>query len=173
LQFLPVDFKKKHSQNSIMTDNTERMNIDGDDEIDDHVHGAGAAGGYTWEGTFKGDWTSLTDQSTGDILNDQQLKEQVRKRQRLQSMTPVTDSIVRKGVIRYMYLILDLSEGLLQPVAHDLKLPRTTLLYEAAKDFVREYFDQNPLSHMGLIVTRNGIAEKLLDQTGMVLLSNI
>lgn len=142
------------------------MDIDGEDEIDDHVHGAGAAGGYVWEKEFIGGWHMLEDQKEDQIINDLQLKEQIRKRQRLQSMTPITDNIVRKGIIRFMYLVLDLSEGILQPVAHDLKLPRTTLIYEASKDFVREFFDQNPLSQMGLIVTRNGIAEKLLELTG-------
>ncbi len=32
--------------------------------------------------------------------------------------------------------------------------------------FIREFFDQNPLSHLGLIVLRNGVAEKLTDLSG-------
>ena len=35
-----------------------------------------------------------------------------------------------------------------------------------AQGFIREFFDQNPLSHLGLIVLRNGIAEKLTDLSG-------
>ncbi len=36
----------------------------------------------------------------------------------------------------------------------------------AAQAFIREFFDQNPLSHLGLIVLRNGVAEKLTDLSG-------
>ena len=32
--------------------------------------------------------------------------------------------------------------------------------------FIREFFDQNPLSHLGLIVLRDGVAEKLTDLSG-------
>ncbi|KAL0488004.1 transcription initiation factor TFIIH subunit 2 [Acrasis kona] len=144
------------------------MDIDAEDdnEIPDHVHGASGDTGYVWEGQFTGAWSMLDDNQEGQIINDLQLKEQVRKRQRLTSMTTVTDSIVRKGIIRFMYLILDLSAGVLQPVAHDLKQSRVSVMHEATSDFVKEFFDQNPLSQMGLIVTRRGLAEKILELTG-------
>lgn len=32
--------------------------------------------------------------------------------------------------------------------------------------FVREFFDQNPLSHLGIIIIRNGIAHRLTDLSG-------
>jgi transcription initiation factor TFIIH subunit 2 len=32
--------------------------------------------------------------------------------------------------------------------------------------FIKEYFDQNPLSQLGLIITKDGVAEKLSDFTG-------
>ncbi len=32
--------------------------------------------------------------------------------------------------------------------------------------FIREFFDQNPLSHLGIIVLRGGIAERLTDLSG-------
>jgi hypothetical protein len=36
----------------------------------------------------------------------------------------------------------------------------------SAQGFIREFFDQNPLSHLGLIVLRNGVAERLTELSG-------
>ena len=36
----------------------------------------------------------------------------------------------------------------------------------SAQGFIREFFYQNPLSHLGLIVLRNGVAERLTDLSG-------
>ena len=46
--------------------------------------------------------------------------------------------------------------------------PDPTLRQQArrAQGFIREFFDQNPLSHLGLIVMRNGVAERLTDLSG-------
>jgi transcription initiation factor TFIIH subunit 2 len=40
------------------------------------------------------------------------------------------------------------------------------LIENASKAFTKEYFDQNPICQMGLIIGRNGIAEKISDFTG-------
>ena len=34
------------------------------------------------------------------------------------------------------------------------------------QQFIREFFDQNPLSHLGILVLRNGVAERLTDLSG-------
>ncbi len=34
------------------------------------------------------------------------------------------------------------------------------------RQFIREFFDQNPLSHLGILVLRNGVAERLTDLSG-------
>lgn len=47
-----------------------------------------------------------------------------------------------------------------------MKTRRFTLIENTTKDFVKEYFDQNPLCQIGLICLRNGIATKLCDLTG-------
>ena len=38
-------------------------------------------------------------------------------------------------------------------------------VYDTLQEFVRQYFDQNPLSQLGLIVTRNQSAQKVTDLT--------
>lgn len=72
---------------------------------------------------------------------------------------------VRRGMTRHVVLALDLSE--LASVQSNDRATRKMLLVNAAKHFVRDFFDQNPLSHLSLIVTHAGIAEKLTEMSGL------
>jgi hypothetical protein len=40
------------------------------------------------------------------------------------------------------------------------------IVADCVEAFVREFFDQNPLSHLGIILLRNGIAHRLTDLSG-------
>jgi transcription initiation factor TFIIH subunit 2 len=48
----------------------------------------------------------------------------------------------------------------------DLKPTRIDLVFSLAEQFVNEFFDQNPISQLGLIITRDGLAEKLTELGG-------
>lgn len=48
----------------------------------------------------------------------------------------------------------------------DLRPSRVELTLTYAEQFVYEFFDQNPISQLGIIVTRDGIAEKLTELSG-------
>lgn len=48
----------------------------------------------------------------------------------------------------------------------DFKPSRMGSIANSVEAFVREYFDQNPLSHLGLITMRNGVAKRLTDLSG-------
>jgi transcription initiation factor TFIIH subunit 2 len=48
----------------------------------------------------------------------------------------------------------------------DLRPSRLDLTLSLTETFIGEYFDQNPISQMGIIITRNGIAEKLTELSG-------
>jgi transcription initiation factor TFIIH subunit 2 len=60
-----------------------------------------------------------------------------------------------------MILILDLSESMLEK---DLRPSRHLLTLQYAREFVAEYFDQNPIGQLSVLITREGIAERV---TGM------
>ena len=55
----------------------------------------------------------------------------------------------------------------------DLKPTRLECTLNVLRTFIGEYFDQNPLSQMGIIVSRNGLAEKVLDLCGIVIVSKL
>jgi transcription initiation factor TFIIH subunit 2 len=48
----------------------------------------------------------------------------------------------------------------------DLRPSRVELTLLYAQQFINEFFDQNPISQLGIIVTRDGIAEKLTELGG-------
>jgi transcription initiation factor TFIIH subunit 2 len=48
----------------------------------------------------------------------------------------------------------------------DLRPSRVELTLTYAQQFVIEFFDQNPISQLGIITTRDGVAEKLTELSG-------
>ena len=70
---------------------------------------------------------------------------------------------IRRGVIRYLYLCIDMSQ---HSVATDLRPSRLALISAISRQFIREFFDQNPLSHLGLLMMRDKLVEQLTDLSG-------
>ena len=70
---------------------------------------------------------------------------------------------VQRGMLRHMFLVLDMSRGM---EAADLKPSRAAATVACAKEFVREFFDQNPISSLGVIVTRDATAAKASELSG-------
>lgn len=50
--------------------------------------------------------------------------------------------------------------------AHDMRPNRLAVMTGSARAFIRKFFDLNPLGQLGLLVLRNGVAEKLTDLSG-------
>lgn len=66
-------------------------------------------------------------------------------------------------MMRHVFLVLDASEAMLD---QDLKPTRQLCTTKLLEGFIDEFFDQNPISQLGIIVTRNKRAEKLADLAG-------
>ena len=71
---------------------------------------------------------------------------------------------MQRGIIRHVYLGIDMSSAM---VELDLKPSRLECTLTLAEQFINEYFDQNPLSQLGVILTRRGVAEKITELSGM------
>lgn len=112
---------------------------------------------YAWERAYERTWEAVQEDESGRIRagDTSELKA---KRQRLAEIVPR----VRRGMIRYLFLVLDLSRSTRQT---DFTPTRRRAMLLRAQEFVKRYFDQNPLSQLGVIVTRNQTAEKLTDLT--------
>ncbi|GMF28344.1 unnamed protein product [Phytophthora fragariaefolia] len=70
---------------------------------------------------------------------------------------------VRKGLIRYTYVVMDLSRGMANK---DWKPHRLACTSDVLQHFVKDYFDQNPISQLGVIGIKGMTAEKLSDLSG-------
>lgn len=70
---------------------------------------------------------------------------------------------VRLGMMRHLHVVIDCSRTMDD---HDLKPNRLTASLKLLETFVEDYFDQNPISQLGLITTKNKRAEKLTDLAG-------
>uniref|UniRef100_A0A1B6EUB8 General transcription factor IIH subunit n=1 Tax=Cuerna arida TaxID=1464854 RepID=A0A1B6EUB8_9HEMI len=66
-------------------------------------------------------------------------------------------------MMRHLYLIIDSSEAMLD---QDLKPTRQLCTNKLLEGFIEEFFDQNPISQMGMISTRNKRADKVSELAG-------
>lgn len=70
---------------------------------------------------------------------------------------------LQRGIIRHLMLILDFSFAM---VEKDLRPTRYLLTLRYAVEFVSEYFEQNPISQLGIIGMRDGLAVRVSDMSG-------
>ena len=71
---------------------------------------------------------------------------------------------LQRGIIRHLILVLDMSEAMLEK---DLRPTRYELTLNYACEFVTEYFEQNPISQLGVIGMRDGLAVRISDLSGI------
>mmetsp|Transcript_3700 Transcript_3700/g.16249 ORF Transcript_3700/g.16249 Transcript_3700/m.16249 type:complete len:402 (+) Transcript_3700:95-1300(+) len=122
-----------------------------------------AASLKAWEKHYQAErtWEDLEEDETGRLRithGDKQYREKRRK-----IAMAAANSHVCKGMIRFLYVVVDLSQAVNEA---DMRPSRLAVVSGILYKFFREYFNQNPLSQLGLVVTRNGIAERLTELSG-------
>ncbi|KAK3238929.1 General transcription factor IIH subunit 2 [Cymbomonas tetramitiformis] len=106
-------------------------------------------------------WEELEEDEHGILRPIDHSAQQRLKRQRL--VDAAQSARIRRGMIRYVYLVLDVSRAILMT---DFRPTRLSVVSGIVQCFVKEFFDQNPLSQLGLILARNGIAERVTELSG-------
>ncbi|KAJ4306900.1 hypothetical protein N0V88_000272 [Collariella sp. IMI 366227] len=109
-----------------------------------------------WE-DIKRSWENVVETEDGSITIGA-LIEAEKRRRLLRDTTPL-----QRGIIRHLMLVLDMSFAMAEK---DLLPTRYLLTLNYAVDFVREYFEQNPISQLGIIGMRDGIAVRISDMGG-------
>uniref|UniRef100_UPI00398E8B76 general transcription factor IIH subunit 2 n=1 Tax=Pristiophorus japonicus TaxID=55135 RepID=UPI00398E8B76 len=112
-----------------------------------------------WEGGYERTWEVLKEDESGSLkatVDDLLFKE---KRKSVFEQ----HGQVRLGMMRHLYVIIDMSRSMED---QDLKPNRLTSTLKLLEYFVDEYFDQNPISQIGIITTKNKRAEKLTELAG-------
>jgi transcription initiation factor TFIIH subunit 2 len=131
---------------------------------------------HTWEATKSdANWASINEDAEGNLIasttQGQTLADQIRfRRKRLAQLDHAQSSKrILRDMIRYLYLVLDLSEAVYEKDAglgFGPNKTRLDVMLQLAEGFANEYYDQNPLSHLGIIICKNGEAQVLSLLTG-------
>ncbi len=107
---------------------------------------------YAWERAYERPWELIEEDASSGLL-----KLEASKARRAGQRREIALSRVQRGMLRNVFLILDASRSMESPDP-SFKPSRAASLASAAKEFVREFFDSNPISALGVIVLRDGIA---------------
>ncbi|KAK5670709.1 hypothetical protein BDV3_005089 [Batrachochytrium dendrobatidis] len=137
------------------------MDINDDEE---HPQSGENGQGYAWEEEYKRSWDILMEDDSGSLQGmvatmQQQL---LLKRRRLRKETE-SAIVVQRGIIRQIIIVIDLSAAMAEL---DLRPNRLDCTLNFLEMFVVEFFDQNPLSHLGIIGTKDGMVEKWAELSG-------
>ncbi|KAH7040523.1 Ssl1-like-domain-containing protein [Microdochium trichocladiopsis] len=120
--------------------------------------GSRKAGKAAWE-DIQRSWDQITEGVDGSLAATIEGLAEAEKRARLlRDTTPL-----QRGIIRHLVLVLDMSQAMAEK---DMLPTRHTLTMAYARDFIREYFEQNPISQLAVIGMRDGIAVRISDMSG-------
>lgn len=114
---------------------------------------------YAWEASYTRSWDAVQEDETGSLQHAvDDLMAQGRRRRLL-----APTAAIRRTIIRHLILLLDLSNSMMD---RDMRPTRFDLTLEYAREFISEWFDQNPLGQMGVVGMRSGVAERLGEMAG-------
>lgn len=118
--------------------------------------------GYLWEDVYQRLWDVVEDGGNDGRSLDlviQQMVEARKKKIMRNSSTPF-----QRGIIRTVIVVVD---GLLTMLEKDLRPLRFLMTLALLSEFVVEFFDQNPISQLGIVMMRNGIAHLVSEVSGL------
>ncbi|KAL3185841.1 hypothetical protein MRX96_028727 [Rhipicephalus microplus] len=114
--------------------------------------------GYRWETEYERTWEAIQEDESG--LLQPSVLDFVHRAKRKQMLAKKN---VRLGMMRHLYVVVDFSESMSEP---DLKPTRLICTLKMLELFVEEFFDQNPISNVGVISTCNKRAQKICELAG-------
>ncbi|KAM9821269.1 general transcription factor IIH subunit 2 isoform X3 [Syngnathus typhle] len=112
-----------------------------------------------WEGGYERTWEILKEDESGSLkATVEEILFQSKRDRIIKSCGQI-----RLGMMRHLFVVIDCSRSMED---QDLKPNRLTATLKLMEAFIEEYFDQNPISQVGIIFTKNKRAEKLTDLSG-------
>ena len=108
---------------------------------------------YQWEGLYERSWEAVEEGADG-------LRSGLRRARAAAAATVAVG--VRRGVMRCVFLVIDCSNRAGDPDA-EMKPTRLAVMREKACEFVTAYFEQNPISSLGVIASSKSKAEVLTE----------
>ncbi|KAL8581796.1 hypothetical protein ACOMHN_010170 [Nucella lapillus] len=115
--------------------------------------------GYRWETEYEKTWEALVEDESGSLQAS--ISDIVSRAKRRHLLDKEVN--VRLGMMRHLFLIVDMSAAMSD---QDLKPTRILTSLKLLETYIEEYFDQNPISQLGILVTCNKRAEKVTELGG-------
>ncbi|EIW62529.1 TFIIH basal transcription factor complex subunit SSL1 [Trametes versicolor FP-101664 SS1] len=115
--------------------------------------------GYAWEATYVRSWDTVQEDEAGSIRGS--VQDLIARGRRRRLLAPA--AAIRRTIIRQLVLVLDLSAAMLD---RDMRPTRFDLMLQYAREFVTEWFDQNPLGQIGIAGMRGGLGERIGEMSG-------
>lgn len=116
-------------------------------------------GGFSWEGGYDRTWDMVVEDDDGSLestVNELLLSNRIKR-------VLLDTASIQRGIIRHVYLVIDLS---LAMNLREFKKSWLDLTIQYTKEFITEFFDQNPISQLAIIGTREGTAERISPLSG-------
>ncbi|KAG5648506.1 hypothetical protein DXG03_003117 [Asterophora parasitica] len=114
---------------------------------------------YTWEASYTRSWETVQEDEAGSLQSS--VDDWMARGRRRRLLAPST--AIRRTIIRHLVLMLDLSASMMD---RDMRPTRFDLMLQYAREFVAEWFDQNPLGQIGVVGMRAGIGERIGEMSG-------
>lgn len=118
------------------------------------------ADAFSWERTYERTWEAIEEDEQGFLKVD---GFSGGRRAAARAAAAPQLAAVQRGLLRHVLLVLDCSSA---SEATDLRPSRAEAMAAACTTFIRSFFDQNPISSLGLLRVRRGVADKLTDLGG-------
>lgn len=111
-----------------------------------------------WEEIHRS-WDQVVEAEDGSIASTViGLLESTKRKRVLRDATPL-----QRGIIRHMVLVLDLSTAMMEK---DFRPTRYLVSLRYAVEFIREFFEQNPISQIAIVGMRDGVAVRVSEMSG-------
>lgn len=121
-----------------------------------------SSGGYAWEDEYQRTWDVVKDDSEGQRSIELLVQQMIEARKKKIMKNPTTP--FQRGIIRTLVVIID---GSLTMIEKDLRPTRFGAMLTNLQDFIVEFFDQNPISQLGIVMMRNGVAQLVSEVSGL------
>ncbi|TDL26284.1 TFIIH basal transcription factor complex, subunit SSL1 [Rickenella mellea] len=109
---------------------------------------------YAWEASYTRSWDTVQEDEAGSLQSA--VDDLLARGRRRRLLAP--SSAFRRTIIRHLILLLDLSASMMD---RDMRPTRFDLMLEYSREFVLEWFDQNPLGQIGVVGMRAGVGERI------------
>lgn len=120
------------------------------------------ANGYSWEDEFQRPWDIVQDNEEQGASLESMIQTMIESRKKKILKNPATP--FQRGIIRTLIVVID---GSLTMLDKDLRPTRFSMTLTFLQDFIVEFFDQNPISQLGILMMRNGVSTLISEVNGL------